>query len=305
MKLFHALSFLCATLIGHASSHEGDHPPHRGQGGLGDYKPANQTEVFPKNYSDAFFARDCVGREDELLFVLTFDDGPYNQTNQFLDILKEKEAPAAFFMSGINFNTTVANNVAQRMIDEGHTLANHGMEHEDPLTVQEASMMHDIILEKGYEMSFFRPPGGRFTEEIFNDMVAMDYSFVMWNLDTLDWFTDQITAEAVLAQVEVAVQNPTAPAEAIQDSDFPRRGSIILLGHDIQPTMLSPIGNQTLLAAIIDTVRDAGYEVVSLDECLSLADKTVDPSSGSWKVGSDGYGAVLLLGVGVLASTFM
>ena len=64
------------------------------------------------------------------------------------------------------------------------------------------------------------------------------YSFVMWNLDTLDWYTEVITSEAILEQVRIAVKNPTAPAAAVQDDGFPRCGSYFLLGHDNRDTML-------------------------------------------------------------------
>lgn len=73
--------------------------------------------------------------------IVTIDDGPTpGVTDKILDILKENNIQAAFFVLGhkidLNGNlnkTTVKKNRAllQRMVDEGHIVANHSMEHKN------------------------------------------------------------------------------------------------------------------------------------------------------------------------------
>lgn len=73
--------------------------------------------------------------------IITIDDGPtHGVTDKILDILKENNIQAAFFVLGhkidLNGNlnkTTVRRNRAllQRMVDEGHIVANHSMEHKN------------------------------------------------------------------------------------------------------------------------------------------------------------------------------
>lgn len=58
---------------------------------------------------------------------LTFDDGPSKYTSRLLDILKENNVKATFFVVGANarhFPKTL-----QRIVDEGHILANHSHDH--------------------------------------------------------------------------------------------------------------------------------------------------------------------------------
>lgn len=56
---------------------------------------------------------------------LTFDDGPSYLTSQILDILKEENVQATFFIN--NFNDA---SIVQRMVNEGHTIAIHGYTHD-------------------------------------------------------------------------------------------------------------------------------------------------------------------------------
>lgn len=71
---------------------------------------------------------------------LTFDDGPSEWTNDFLDILKAKGAAATFFVNAKNLkgeagldgtyqddngNTVAFRDVLEREVHEGHAIGNH------------------------------------------------------------------------------------------------------------------------------------------------------------------------------------
>ena len=66
----------------------------------------------------------AMGNKDEKLIYLTFDvgyEGGY--TSQILDVLKENDVPATFFITGHYVDTS--EDLIRRMIDEGHIVGNH------------------------------------------------------------------------------------------------------------------------------------------------------------------------------------
>jgi peptidoglycan/xylan/chitin deacetylase (PgdA/CDA1 family) len=67
---------------------------------------------------------------------LTFDDGPYPATSQVLDVLRQTKARATFFLCARNMekNPGLQYKLIGRMIAEGHSLGNHGYDH-DPQSI--------------------------------------------------------------------------------------------------------------------------------------------------------------------------
>ncbi len=70
----------------------------------------------------------------EIELFLTFDDGPFPVTLQILDVLKKHGARATFFIVLQRKGDRQAQYKSlQRMVNEGHAIANHGVDH-DPMT---------------------------------------------------------------------------------------------------------------------------------------------------------------------------
>lgn len=66
----------------------------------------------------------CLGNKEKKEIVLTFDEGyEAGYTSQILDILKENDVKATFFITSHYVNT--ASDLVQRMINEGHIVGNH------------------------------------------------------------------------------------------------------------------------------------------------------------------------------------
>jgi peptidoglycan/xylan/chitin deacetylase (PgdA/CDA1 family) len=119
---------------------------------------------------------------------LTFDDGPSEWTNTFLDILRDKGARATFFVTakqlkgeeGLdatyqdeNGRTVVFRDVLERELDEGHQIANHTVNHIDLAHVTSAQITSEIdenellinraLVRAGGQpelLTLFRPPYG-------------------------------------------------------------------------------------------------------------------------------------------------
>ena len=92
----------------------------------------------------------------------------------------------------------------------------------------------------GIKPTITRPPYGAINSTIQN---AIDQSFIMWDVDSLDWKTHNTTA--ILNEVKKEV----------------KPGSIILM-HDIHQTTIDA------LPTVLDYLKSQGYTFVTVDELL-------------------------------------
>lgn len=107
---------------------------------------------------------------DEKVAYLTFDDGPSkNITPRVLDILKQENVPATFFVLGSRVDLNP--DLLKREYDEGHYIANHGYSHnysqiytsKDTVFEEYAKTEESIRVALGnpnYNTHLFRFPGG-------------------------------------------------------------------------------------------------------------------------------------------------
>ena len=66
----------------------------------------------------------AMGNDKDKYVYLTFDEGyEAGYTEKILDILKENDVKATFFITGHYLNT--ASNLVEKMISEGHIVGNH------------------------------------------------------------------------------------------------------------------------------------------------------------------------------------
>ena len=98
---------------------------------------------------------------------LTFDDGPSHNTEKILDILKEHDAKATFFMIGEEMRED-KRPVIERMIEDGHVIGLHSNVHDfDKLYVNVDACVRDFDAqyktlkeEYGVDTRIVRFPGG-------------------------------------------------------------------------------------------------------------------------------------------------
>lgn len=133
---------------------------------------------------------------------LTFDDGPSsNITPQILDILKEENVKATFF---VNDHGRGLDYLIKRASLEGHTIASHTMSHNfysvytsETTFFNEIDGMHNIIYNiTGKRNKIFRFPGGssntvsRYNPGIMTRLVnladSQGYLFYDWTIDSND-----------------------------------------------------------------------------------------------------------------------
>lgn len=180
---------------------------------------------------------------DKKRIILTFDQGYENGfTAPILDVLKEKNVKAVFFLTGDYAKKEEA--LVKRMIDEGHILGNHGMTHASlpELNAEELSeevmSLHNYVLEKyGYEMQYLRPPCGEYSENMLSECSKLGYKTLMWSFAYVDWKTD--------AQPD--------QSQALEKMTSSAHGGGIYLLHSVSST------NAAVLGDAIDGIREKGF----------------------------------------------
>lgn len=192
-----------------------------------------------------------VGNKDNRVIYLTFDEGYENgYTATILDTLKEKGVEATFFvtMPYVKQNPELV----QRMIDEGHIVGNHTVNHpsmpsvlDDEKLKKEVTGLHDYVLEKfNYEMKYLRPPKGEYSERTVKLCRDLGYTNVLWSFAYDDW---DVKKQDRLDYDRKMIYNNL------------HNGCVMLL-HAVSKD------NDALLGEFIETAWDRGFEFCSLDD---------------------------------------
>lgn len=178
---------------------------------------------------------------------LTFDLGyEYGCTGRILDTLNAKGVKGTFFIT-MHYART-APDLVRRMVDEGHIVANHSVNHLSMpgLTVAEMEDeimgLHNYIKDNfGYEMYLFRPPMGEHSVRSLAAAQNLGYKSVLWSYTYLDY--------------DVNNQKPVAEAYDLCTRNA-HKGAVYLL-HGVSET------NTAILGDLIDYLTESGIGVSS------------------------------------------
>ncbi len=228
--------------------------------------------------------------------VLTFDDGPDAVwTPNILDILKQENVKAAFFIVGQNGQTNP--DIIKRIYTEGHEIGNHSFTHPNlgevprQITDLELNATQRLIESlTAHSTRLFRAPyfgdaEPRTPDEVIPTVLAQDLGYISvgLHLDPDDWklrnedgspHTADQMVEDVLKQVAI-----TTPEE---------RGNIILM-HDSGGDRSATI---EALPKIIHELRNRGYEFTTIGDLANMtASETmpVVPEDQTFYAKADAY----------------
>ncbi|MBO9599707.1 MAG: delta-lactam-biosynthetic de-N-acetylase [Cohnella sp.] len=235
-----------------AAANTQDHPYHFGfkksrNGAL----PSIDEEGFKSTLQKygAIFTGDT--RKKEL--YLTFDNGYENgYTAYVLDVLKAKQVPAAFFVTGHYVKDQPE--LVKRMVHEGHIVGNHSWSHpdmtqiSDPLIKEELGKVQTRVSEltEQKEMRFMRPPRGIFSERMLYTSRTCGYTNVFWSIAYKDWDVHDQKGQEHAYRMIMSQLHP---------------GAVILL-HSVSKD------NAEALGRIIDDARKQGYVFQPLDRLV-------------------------------------
>ncbi len=190
--------------------------------------------------------------------ALTFDDGPDPVwTLRVLEVLAEKRVPASFFLVGAR--AARASEIVRRIAAHGHEVASHGWSHRSlwlcgpRRTATEIARTHELLAElAGREPRHFRPPWGMVNAAMFGALRRCGERCVFWS-------------------IQPEGHRPAPPERQV--SHVLRRahpGAIVDL-HDAEGTPRAPERLLAALPSMIDGLRHAGYELVTVAQLLGDA----------------------------------
>jgi len=186
----------------------------------------------------------------EKAIALTFDDGPDPiDTPAILDILKEKNVRATFFVLGQAAQDNP--DLLKRIVIEGHEIGNHSFNHDyqQRRLVEEIKKTDQVVFAStGVHTYFYRPPGGFLSKLQLETVKKNGHIVALWSVDSKDWRNPG---------VKLIVDN-------VIKTVFP--GAIILMhdgGYQRTQTVKA-------LGPIIDALRARGYRLATLSELKML-----------------------------------
>ncbi|HEX6719649.1 MAG TPA: glycosyltransferase [Pyrinomonadaceae bacterium] len=242
--------------------------PQKGARNL-DVDPANgfiTTEQFTALPSSYVVQR--TGDRPGML-ALTFDDGPDPRwTPAILDILKQENVPATFFIIGKNGQAYP--DLMRRVVDEGHEIGNHSFTHpnlgEIPLSLTELELnATQRLIESvvGRSTVLFRPPFFGDAEadkpqEVEPALVAQNLGYIMVGvrIDPDDWQLP-VTADQIVQRT----------IERATDTNPETRGEVVLL-HDSGGDRSATI---EALPRLIHELKARGFKFVPVSELAGIS----------------------------------
>lgn len=198
---------------------------------------------------------------------LTFDDGPSELTPKVLDILKEYDVKATFFLIGEEI-TPEREDIVRRIVEEGHTIGLHTYTHDytelyrsvDSFLSDYEKVFLRIYEVTGIKPTIFRFPGGsrnihagKICSEIAVEMERRGFCYYDWNVSAED-----------------SVGTPTAYSIRTNIfKDVYRYNEPVLLMHDSLANKLTV----TMLPEIIKALKESGYSFDTLEnrECCQFS----------------------------------
>jgi peptidoglycan/xylan/chitin deacetylase (PgdA/CDA1 family) len=185
------------------------------------------------------------GSRDRPVVALTFDDGPSEYTDRYLDVLEEKGVPATFFEIGQEMGGREA--TMRRILREGDEIGDHTMNHVEYPDYGQIAGAADLIQRyTHFKPCLFRPPGGAVNEGVVATAGSLGMRTINWDVDPRDWSLPG--QGSIEANILGHAQN----------------GSIILMHDGGGPR------DETLAALpnVIDGLRARGFEFATVSELL-------------------------------------
>lgn len=189
----------------------------------------------------------------ERKIALTFDDGPHKTyTPEILDILDEFGIKATFFVVGCNCEENPE--IVLREISSGHEIGNHTYSHPRLSRIKQERLMSEIIKTENllfelseYRPKLFRPPEGVYSLTVSKTLERLDYTPVLWTVDTMDW---KLPSSKKIA--ETVKKNTTS--------------GVIILCHDF---VSGKSNTPEALREFLPLLIKEGYQFVTVSELIA------------------------------------
>jgi peptidoglycan/xylan/chitin deacetylase (PgdA/CDA1 family) len=185
------------------------------------------------------------------MIALTFDDGPWYDTPQFLTLLEREHVVATFFQIGQQIGRYGA--VDRRLLRGGDMIGDHTWSHvnvagDGSFAAIQIGMAAAAIRHAtgGFSPCLFRAPGGGVSPALAAEARRMGFTTIQWDIDPRDWAlpgTQAITSNVI---------NNAHPGAIVEMHDG---------GGNRSETLAA-------LPPIIKTLHRRGYRFVTLTQML-------------------------------------
>lgn len=216
------------------------------------------TELSNEHFTSNDFMSEIsnLTKGKEKIAYLTFDDGPSFVTPKILDILKEENVKATFFVIGKSVEAHPE--TVKRAYEEGHYIANHTYRHNNSILYQSSeSFMSEIkntdlaigkaIGVEDYSSHLFRFPNGFMSpqyrakkKEFVTLLSTMNYAYIDWNCLNHD-SVKKYTSSQLLNNLKKSSKN---------------KGTLVILMHDTKDVSDS----SSVLKDSINYLKEEGYQ---------------------------------------------
>lgn len=210
----------------------------------------------------------CV-ETDKKQIAISFDAAWGNDDTQTLiDILKEYDVPATFFVVGAwvdKYSESV-----EALHKAGHQIQNHSNTHphmpqlsKQQMTSEIEACNDKIAAITGVRPTLLRPPYGDYDNCLIEAVESCDMKTIQWSVDSLDW-KDSANAESICRRVTSKVTN----------------GSIVLFHNDADHT-------PEALPEILKCLKGEGYEFVFINDLILKDGYTIDHTGKQCKTAAE------------------
>lgn len=237
------LLILLPPTVGAAGYLKNEMPPH-----LRDFQETigAQAQKYPEYFH-------LSGNTPEKKIALTFDDGPHGKnTPLILDILKEQEVKATFFVLGERVQQY--HEIVHRIIQEGHQIGNHSFSHSDlrqytsdAILQTELNPTSQLIGEiTGVYPKYMRAPYGALSDGSIEFIGQQGWHIINWSIDSFDWDQTENDVEKIVNKI----------------ARYHHSGAIILFHCNGRNTVEA-------LPKIITLLQILDYDLVTVEELLN------------------------------------
>lgn len=225
----------------------------------------SQKETLSKETKQQIVSKNSHKKKEKHKAVyLTFDDGPSALTEKVLDILKEYNAKATFFVIGKE--DEYSKQLYRRIVKEGHTLGMHSYSHLYSVIYSSfeefqkdftkiSQLLYDVT---GTRAKFYRFPGGSSNKVSNVDMYKLmkyleeeGFIYFDWNVSSGDGSSQPLSRNKLQANVLDYVDSYEVP---------------VVLLHD----MATKHKTVEALPYIIEALQAKGYVLRGIDEEVPL-----------------------------------
>ena len=207
----------------------------------------------------------CV-KTDKKQVAISFDAAWGNDDTQTLiDILKEYDVPATFFVVGAWVDKYPES--VKALSDAGHRIENHSNTHPHMPQLSKVQIINElescnnkIKAVTGRCPTLLRVPYGDYDNAVLETTESIGMYTIQWDVDSLDW-KDHATADSICKRVTSKVKN----------------GSIVLFHNDADHT-------PEALPTILKCLKDDGYEFVFIEDLIYKKDYEIKHDGTQCKI---------------------